>query len=635
MIRTTRSTLFLKLIYMGCFVLFTLGCEDQSTTDKTFRLTKKLQDLHDRELKVAQEVAARDRWKRSGAAELKAEPLETLHTQISESKNQLKIVHQELASQGQSSVTQKVLSDATAAMDASTALFRFIEGVDSTAQRLGTADKQNDPFFLSVLSSDRLPGTLQEILEKLQRDHPEMIRESFLLGEGSQIPVNTSTPLEFDRGFRFVVTWNREGQPEILLGTPAGTRSGFLEVMAWDPKKRAFNYYERHQPDSPLWFWKGDSSNAIQSESRGKACFRCHINGNPIMRELNRPWNNWHSEAVGITSTVPDEIRYQQPRRELFSNKEQARILEDGVRDGVSRWTTERMARSINDQKIHNVSTWTRQLLTTSNTNLGSSQTTSDKRMAIDPKSIDLPRSFFLNFDAFEQVISKSLPSIDTRIKRSDYEAALTNHSFRLIGDMPDTFFAFSVPEPSGEDLVAIRLLLEKKIITTKLAASLLMVDFPNPVYSQKRSQLFEYIKIIDTGEFMAERSNVDEQIVMAIRAHSQLPLLPTKLLHVQQLAPADQFLFYYQLSDANRENIMIAHLQEYLTSIRQQLDHPQGVDNYLMLAVSRRSQFAAVLPGNFMVQETNILFPSTPTVDPKWIMGADGHPHHQSDSPF
>lgn len=617
----------LKLLCIACGVLLILGCGDNPSTEQAIQLTKKLHDLHYRELRVAQEVAARDRWNQSEVAEWKAEPLETIHTQISEAKNQLKKVHQEVASRAQTSVTRQVLSDATEAMDSSIALFRFIEGIDSTAQRLGAADKQNDPFFLSVLSSDPLPGTLQDVLEKLRQNQPEMTRHGFLLGEGAQIPVNTSTPLEFDRGFRFVVTWNRDGRPDILLGTPAGARSGFLEVMAWDPNKRAYNYYERQQPSSPLWLWKGDSSHAIQPESRGQACFRCHVNGNPIMRELSRPWNNWHSEAVSITSTVPDEIRHQQPRRGLFTNKEQAKILEDAVRDGVTRWTTERMSRSINDRRIRHVSSWTRQLLTTSNTNLGSSQTTSDILTAIDPESIDLPRSFFLNFDAFEQVISKPLPSIDTRVKRSDYEAALTKYSFRLIGDIPDTFFAFSIPEPSGEDLEAIRLLLEKKIITTRLAASLLMVDFPNPVYSQKRNQLYESIKTIDTGEFTAERSNVDEQIVTAIRPHSQLPPQPTNLLQVQQLGPADQFLFYYQLSDADRENTMIAHLQEYLTSVRQQLDRPQGVDDYLMLAVSRRGQFATVLPGMFMIHESNILFPSTPTADPKWVMGTDGRP--------
>ncbi|MEN9677085.1 MAG: hypothetical protein RIS76_2981 [Verrucomicrobiota bacterium] len=622
-----RTTRFLKLICAGSCVLFTMGCGDQPPTNEAIQLTKELHDLHHRELKVAQGAAARDRWKRSDAADWKDEPLETLHTQIAEAKNRLKVVHQELASRGQTSVTRQVLSDATAALDAPIALFRFIEGVDSSAQRLGPADKQNDPFFLSVLSSGSLPGTLQEVLDKIRQDHSELTRNSFLLGEGSQIPVSPATPPEFERGFRFVVTWNREGRPDILLGTPAGARSGFLEVMAWDPQKRAFNYYERQQPNSPLWFWKGDSSNAIQVESRGRACFRCHINGNPIMRELNRPWNNWHSEAVDISSTVPDEIRHQQPRRDLFTNKEQAKILEDAVRDGISRWTTERMMRSLDQQNIRNVSSWTRQLLTTSNTNLGSSQTTSDTLMAIDPVSVDLPRSFFLNFDALDQALSKPLPVVNTRVKRADYEAALANHRFRLIEAIPDTFFAFSIPEPSGEDIEAIRLLLEKKIVSPKLAASLLMVDFPNPVYSKKRSQLFEFIATIDAGEFLTGGSNVDEQIVTAIRTHAQPHTLPTNLLQVQQLGAADQFLFYYQLSDADREDTMIAHLHEYLTSVRQQLDRPQGVDDYLMLAVSRRGQFASVLPGIVLVQETDILFPSTQTTDPNWVMGADGHP--------
>jgi hypothetical protein len=493
-------------------------------------------------------------------------------------------------------------------------VFQFVEGIDRQPSPL--REGQSDPFFKIALTSSSQPGSLQDILDTIA-GHDEsrsMSRSSFLVGEGAQIPVSDTAPLSMDRGFRFVVTWARSGEADILLGTPAGARAGFLEVISWDPKKQAFNYYERINPQDPMWFWKGDSSHALNTSSRGRGCFRCHINGGLVMRDLRQPWNNWHSEAADISATVPDEIRRQQPRRTLFREKKGAQSLEAIVNQGIERWDTERIKRSFDGSSIRNVADWTRQLTTTTSVNLISSQTKSDRRQAVNEEFIDLPPAFFLNITALKSALSGTLPALDTRVERSHYEAALDKYQFKLFEDIRDTFFAFSVPEPSYEDTSAIRAMLSNKIVTPKLAASILMVDFPNPIYSAKREVLFTVVDEITDGQFdSAGVSDLPAQIESAVaRSISSPSPTPSTLSEVQDLPPAEQFLFYFRLPDNTWEETVKAHITEYFSFVRARLQIAEGVDEYLQLAVARRAQFAAVAPGRHMILESDILFPDS-----------------------
>ena len=94
---------------------------------------------------------------------------------------------------------------------------------------------------------------------------------------------------------------------------------GFLQILAWDGKKGAFNYYD--VLDGPIWVWRGDSDHAMREPTRGKGCFKCHVNGNPNMKELKFPWNNWSSMVAPIADNVasPQSPLSAEP---LFKNKQ-------------------------------------------------------------------------------------------------------------------------------------------------------------------------------------------------------------------------------------------------------------------------------------------------------------------------
>jgi hypothetical protein len=71
------------------------------------------------------------------------------------------------------------------------------------------------------------------------------------------------------------------------------------------------------------------------------------------------------------------------------------------------------------------------------------------------------------------------------------FEVRLTDDQFRRPGD---THFAFVVPERAFEDTDTLREAIARGVLSRRLAACLLMVDFPNPIFSQKRQRLLEHL---------------------------------------------------------------------------------------------------------------------------------------------
>ena len=626
---TTLGTLWVTTA-LACLLNVCCGCSGpkSNAVQDSRQLRMALQELHEQQLQTAIEASQQDRWYRP------REAVGSHGKEIAAKQSQLAELQLELSAlSDRSEEEEKTLVDNLRLLDELevTNIFRSVEGIDRQPRPLNEEEAQSDLFFKAALSSGSQPGTLQDVLEKIDSydGASSLTRSSFLLGEGSQIPVSNVAPFTMNRGFRFVVTWARAGEAEILLGTPAGARAGFLEVIAWDSEKQAFNYYERINAENPTWFWKGDSSHALKPRSRGNGCFRCHVNGGLVMRELRQPWNNWHSEAAQVSATVPDEIRRQEPRKTMFRKKKGAESLEAIVRHGIERWDSERAKRAINGNSINNVVDWTRQLTTTTSVNLISSQTKSERRHAVNEEFIDIPPTFFLNVTGLRSALSVELPVLDTRVERNHFEEALEKHEFKLFEDIPDTFFAFSVPEPSHEDNSAIRTMLSKKIVSSKLAASILMVDFPNPIYSAKRKSLFEIVDEVTDGEFgAAGTSDVSKQIETIVAdAISTSSPTPSTVAEVQKLQPAEQFLFYYRLPNDTWEETVKRHVAEYFASVRARLQLADGVEEYLQLAVARRAQFAAVAPGSHMILESKILFPSSTITNTSLEMGVNGRP--------
>lgn len=383
--------------------------------------------------------------------------------------------------------------------------FRFILGLDATPISLSSAEGRRilaDPFAQLVLfSGETLPQTLRGLLTQLERLNSDQNRglpeqQSFMVAEGGHIPWTEATA-NLQRGFRFVITRKRksDAQPDLLISssTVIDSEDAFLQVISWDAVLGAYQFYDRR---NGAWIWAGSSWNALEPGPRGKGPFDSHVNGALNMKELKQPWVNWNSMAARIldTALAPDDSLQQEP---LWISRQGGEKFEiEVVRPGIRRWNDSRFQKLSELNRLKQLPTFMRQVLETSTINLVSSTVSSARLTTID--SVSLPISFFVNSDALIDVIGLdpdiSPPQTPAAVYRSilqKFDVALTDGNHRIPGD---TNFVFVVPEPAFEDVLVLDTLLKKSILSRHLAASLLMVDFQNPVFSPHRAKLLKYV---------------------------------------------------------------------------------------------------------------------------------------------
>jgi hypothetical protein len=492
-------------------------------------------------------------------------------------------------------------------------LNRFVEGVDAV-ERLMPADQAvaqlNDPWGALVLRKGVFPNSVDEVLAAingLSQGGPGLpAQSSFFISESGEIPANASPAPQ--REFRMVITRAAANDSAmILISAPAGDRSGFIEVMSWDPSKQAFNFYRR--PRAPSWDWKGDTNSAFQAGSLGNGCFACHVHGAPIMKELRRPWNNWHSEVASIPpEAIPDKTIATSP---LFTQRSGANKLEPVLAGWINKTVNARIAAAAKSGTLSAAPALLRPLFETTTVNLDSSNTQSTSRSS----ALDLPYSFFLYNDLLSNVLNIDLSPLGVRptVDRSLYQAALTKFDFHLADGTfsrpGDTFFAFFVPVASFADTQTVGQLIKQNVVTWHFAASVAMVDFPNPVYSPLRSRLLQYVP--------ASAPAGGNDFCQAIA---------DKILAAAATLPADsaerRFADYWNLSDDDLKARIAKDLTDYFAAVRKQLGTPEGVDDYTRLAQSRRDRFAQSALDE---SELQLLLPKTNIPPADLRMNADG----------
>lgn len=472
-------------------------------------------------------------------------------------------------------------------------IYRFVLGVDELPQPLSAEDADRllrDPLANLLLKKGTFPLSLRELLSALDAANGEAEglpqQKSFLVADGGQIPWSAETA-DVNRLLRFTVVRARGSDARLMVSasTVVDSREQFLQVIGWDADNAVFNFYERR---SGTWLWAGNSQHALLPDSRGQGPFDSHVNGSMVMKELRAPWNNWHSMSASIQSNVlaPDDPLRDEP---LFVNRVSAHELEVGVvRPGIERWNASRLkkATSADGQSLSDVRLFFRQLLETTTVNLISSR--QESRQIADDTTLTLPTTFFLNTDALLDAIGLepniAPVSVGGRLYRqslSRYGFALTDGSFRQAGD---TFFAFLVPEPAFEDVNVLALLLQRQIIDSRFAASLLMVDFQNPILSARRSRLMAYVP--ETARLAASgtpRSDIATQFVAAVEA--KLPALPPE-------SPEGEFLANWRLPETDWKGAFEARIVQYFESLDRAAGTEEGFDGWVRLAESRRREF-------------------------------------------
>jgi hypothetical protein len=475
---------------------------------------------------------------------------------------------------------------------------RFVEGIDASPKAMTPDEvKQqlNDPWAVNILRKGNFPADLEKTLAALTATGNFPEQDSYFVSESGQIP-NDAQAMKLQREFRMVITraGPTETLPTVLISAPAGDRGGFIELMSWDPTKKALNFY-RH-PRNGQWAWKGDTRDAFKPATQGKGCFACHTSGVPVMKELKLPWNNWHSQSATIPpEAIPDDAIKKSP---LFANKSQAEHLEPLVRGWIDRSTQARIAEIMKGDAIPDAPGLLRPLFSTTTVNLTTSATESKAKTP----DLNLPPGLFLNFDIFAHLNISTAPGFSTRVKRPLYENTLITFDFRLKQDLfsmkGDTHFAFLIPEPAQEDIVAIKHLLAQKVISQHFAASVLLVDFPNPVYSSARENLLRYVP--STGHIQEGHSDLPERTAQAV------------LLAVAGSPPGSperQFAEWWNMNPDQLHTEGTKRVQAYLSAVQIRLKTQEGLNDYTRLAESRRQRFAKSLLNEFelLLPRTNI----------------------------
>ncbi len=107
---------------------------------------------------------------------------------------------------------------------------------------------EQSPWAVLVLRKNVFPKDLTSALAALD-PAPAATgyskQQSFFVSESGSLPVAATVAREF----RMVISRGqpKESSPAILISAPTGRRDGFIELMSWDPTKKAFNFYRRSQ----------------------------------------------------------------------------------------------------------------------------------------------------------------------------------------------------------------------------------------------------------------------------------------------------------------------------------------------------------------------------------------------------
>jgi hypothetical protein len=391
----------------------------------------------------------------------------------------------------------------------SNAIHRFVVGNDAAPAPM-TADEAEaelgDPFATLLLLAGSFPRTAEELLAGIDAatpdDDPLRGQMSFLLGEGSQLPGAPDAP-GTNRGMRFLIA--RGGAPagiDLLVSASFPDR-GLIEVMAWDRRSGGFNYY-RNVGAGSAWAFAGNSRHALEPGTAGKGPFESHPTGNLLMKELKFPWLHWHSPAANIFAEVfePDDSRRTHG---WFVDKLGADVAEQSVAiPSIDRWTSARFAALVaEDGSVSDPQRVVEQVVGTGTVNLVTSRASSS---AVTPDdTVDLPPTFFVDADALAGPQLGLAAPPEFSVSGALYLAALEEFNSALVetgsgfrhppeaSEFADTHFAFAVPERAFEDQSATSAAIDAGLLTRRLVASLLMVDFPNPVFSARRAALLAH----------------------------------------------------------------------------------------------------------------------------------------------
>jgi len=361
--------------------------------------------------------------------------------------------------------------------------------------RKATRASLDDPFFKLVLnvkqSGAACPNKTKVVLDRVKAEAKKDPSVFAVSEEGDKPGPQT--------GYRFVLTQESATTKadELFfssLGSAAGVSPDFLEVMAWSPKKKGYNYYHLK---GGKWELAGNGADVKTGAAPAFECAGCHTSGGPLMKEQQDSWANWHSTWFSMPAPSSNDVLF----KDFHAKKVIADRLETTVAEGTRRHTTARVEREL---AARNVKGLLRQVMCdVAEPNIVASHSRISDRYAASVSAFPgTVGSVFLNqllgHDSRQRNYKDLMGlgvSVDVSLDGASYTKALASAGVEVptaAGLAKDAMFPMFVPDRGFADNAVVEELLTKGILDKDLAADLLMTDFTVSSYSKVRCGLAE-----------------------------------------------------------------------------------------------------------------------------------------------
>lgn len=504
------------------------------------------------------------------------------------------------------------LGDASGSPDS---LVRFILGTDREPVALGADEigELDDAVAQNLFSQGVFPHTPEELLRALDAVGEELAAQrTFVIGEGSHLPAGTE-----GAGIRAFLITRGEGPdgPDVIVST-SRPHAGFIEVMAWDRTRQGFNYYQTRDAQQP-WIMAGNSADAFRPGSAGSGPFESHPSGNFLMKELRFPWVHWHSSAATIRA---DAVPARLAAHPWFTGRQGAQDLEIAVAmPAIRRWTRARLQAAVRaDGAIEDPGQIMRSFLASPTVNLVSSRTQASLILNGEVERFDIPHAFFVDSECLREILGLPAPEPEQfTVAAPLYREILAERAVTireggqpLVEPPQDTHFAFVVPERAFEDIETVRVAIDMGLVSQRLAACLLMVDFANPIFSPRREALLTHVP--RSATLSGGQSSFSEDLANAIVGSDTAS---------KEETPEAEFAGLWSVGDEWPEQFAKT-LTAYYEAAAARLDDRSGLADVFRLAENRRNRVREMPIG----RETDLLFATPePLVTESFRMLATG----------
>lgn len=338
------------------------------------------------------------------------------------------------------------------------------------------------------------------------------------------------------------------------------------------------------------------------------------------MKELKAPWIHWESPDAHIPPTVFSPLGGMR-EHPWFA----AALDEQGgaftcefevARPSIVRWTRLRFDELAAAGEVADVRRVLEQVVATPAVNIVSSFQRGDVPGG---DAVGLPATFFADTEAL-LAVDEERPGLgidvaepEFAVPRDVYDAVLANLGVRVTSGRSftrpgDTHFAFAVPERAFEDQRAVVEARRIGLLSDRLAASQLMTDFPNPVFSERRARLLghapERAQLSDGGTAFADA-------------------MSRAILKAAETATADsperEFAQLWEAGDDWRRAFR-PRLEAYFEAVRGALGTREGFEAIYRVAEARRQRMRE----DMAIVESKMLFSTSKVEEGRRAMRED-----------